>query len=76
MSYELQLLIEIIEPSDKNKGIVIVYFIDYTDSWYKSLVHSCIDLQQTKPLKLTEGETQFFPYKEFDYEQQKLILDE
>ena len=67
MNYELQLLIEIVEPSDKNKGLVTVYFIDYTDSWYKSLTHSCIDLEQTKPFKLKDGETQYLPYKEFDY---------
>ena len=49
MNYELQLLIEIVESSDKNKGLVT------------------IDLEQTKPFKLKDGETQYLPYKEFDY---------
>jgi len=67
MSYSLKLLIEIVESNDKTKGSVTVYFLDYTDNWYKSLIHSCIDLQQTKPLKLAEGETEYVPYKEFEY---------
>lgn len=61
MDYTVELLIE------DNGTTVTVYFLDYTDNWYKSLVHTCIDLQNTKPLKISENQTQYFPYKEFEH---------
>ena len=61
MDYTLDLYIE------DNGTKVNIYFLDYTDNWYKSLVHTCIDLQNTKPLKITENQTQYFPYKEFEH---------
>jgi len=71
-SYSLKLIVEVTEPNDKDKGKVIVYFMDYTSSIYKSLTYNCIDLQQTKAFKSADGETEFFPYKEFEYKKAEL----
>jgi hypothetical protein len=71
-SYSLKLIIEVVEPNDKNKGKITVYFMDYTSSVYKSLTYTCIDLQNTKAFKTENGETEFFPYKEFDYKKIEL----
>ena len=70
MSYMINFYIEDVEKNEKGEpGKVTLYFLDYTDNWYKSLIHICIDLQQTKPLELTKGTTEYIPYKEFEHKE-------
>lgn len=71
LDYNIQLYIEDIEPNNKQSGSTVIFFIDYS----KTLVHTCIDLKNTKPLTLVAGTVQYFPVKEFEHREPEKKTD-
>ncbi len=58
LDYGIKLYIEKVD-----QGSIGVYYLEYSSS----LVHRCIDLSNTKPLKIKDSAVEYFPFKEFQY---------
>lgn len=63
LKYNISLYIEELQKSGNSTGITTIYYTGYSNS----LTFKCIDLANTRPVKISDGTMQHTPFKEFLY---------
>jgi len=60
LDYYIKLYIKVIDSKVK------VYFLDYTNSFYKNLNHTNCIPKETEEIQINQNTVQYFPFKEFN----------
>jgi hypothetical protein len=63
LKYNISIYIEEFQKNGTSSERTIIYYTNYSNT----LTYRCIDLSNTKPLKISDGTIQHTPYKEYPY---------